>query len=128
MHLSLSDLAVDSHSNPSLIRLRIKQSKTDPFRQGVDIFLGATQADICPMQALISYLAVQNAAPGPLFIFPSGTPLMKSALVSHLQIALQRVGVPASDYTGHSFHIGAVTTAAAQGLEDSLIQALGLNQ
>ena len=36
VHLSLSDLAVDSHTTPSIIRLRIKQSKTDPFRQGVD--------------------------------------------------------------------------------------------
>ena len=42
VHLNLADIAVDSHIAPSLIRLRIKQSKTDPFRQGDDIFLGAT--------------------------------------------------------------------------------------
>ena len=33
VHLSLSDLAMDSHSAPSLVRLRIKQSKTDSFTQ-----------------------------------------------------------------------------------------------
>jgi len=33
VHLSLSDIAVDSHSHPTLVRLRIEQSKTNPFRQ-----------------------------------------------------------------------------------------------
>ena len=40
VHLSLSDIALDSHSDPSMVQLRIKQSKTDPFWQGVEIFLG----------------------------------------------------------------------------------------
>ena len=35
VHLSLSDVAVDSHSNPSILRLHLKQSKTDPYRVGV---------------------------------------------------------------------------------------------
>lgn len=38
VHLSLSDLAVDSHTTPSMIRLRIKQSKTDPCRRGWPFF------------------------------------------------------------------------------------------
>ena len=33
-HLNLYNLAIDSRSNPSLIRVRIKQSKTDLFRKG----------------------------------------------------------------------------------------------
>ena len=126
VHLSLSDLALDSHSAPSVVRLRIKQSKTvtDPFRAGVDVFLGATGDDLCPVQALIAYLAVRPAEPGPLFIFQSGTPLSRSALICHLQSALRTVGINSSPYTGHSFRIGAATTAAACGLEDSLIQFL----
>ena len=42
VHLNLSDLALDSHTNPSVVQLRIKQSKTDLFRQGINIFLGKT--------------------------------------------------------------------------------------
>ena len=38
-HLSLKDVSIDSRSNPRLIKVPIKQSKTDPFRQGVDIYL-----------------------------------------------------------------------------------------
>ena len=75
VHLSIGDIALDSHSDPSLICIRIKQSKTDPFRQGADIFVGATKADICPVQALVNYIAVQGTTPGPRFVFRSGTPL-----------------------------------------------------
>ena len=125
VHLNLGDLAFDSHTAPSLIRIRIKQSKTDPFRQGADIFLGANHTSICPVQALISYLAMHSPMPGPLFIFQSGTPLTRSALVSRVQAALLQAGFSPSKYNGHSFRIGAATMAAKCGLEDSLIQTLG---
>ena len=111
-NLSIGDLTLDSHQYPSLIRLHIKQSKTDPFRQGVHIYLGATGADVCPVQALIQYIAVRNPEPGPLFQFSSGRPLTKSTLASHLHAALQEAGVVFNQYNGHSFRIGAATTAA----------------
>ena len=33
VHLSLQDIALDSHSSPSRVRVKIKCSKIDPFRQ-----------------------------------------------------------------------------------------------
>jgi len=42
MHLSLTDIALDSRDNPLLIAVSIKQSKTDPFRKGVTLYLGVT--------------------------------------------------------------------------------------
>ena len=125
IHLSLGDLATDSHSSPSLFRVRIKQSKTDPFRQGADIYLGSTSAAICPVQALLTYLEKRGPSPGPLFRFESGVPLTRAALVVHLHSALQQSGFDAVSYNGHSFRIGAATTAAKCGIEDSMIQTLG---
>ena len=125
VHLNLADLAIDSHDHPSLIRLRIKQSKTDPFREGVEIFLGATKGDVCPVRALVDYLGTRPATPGPLFLLQSGSPLTRVVLVAKVQEALQQAGLNHKDYNGHSFRIGAATSAAQKGLEDSLIQTLG---
>lgn len=34
LHLSISDIAVDSHTNPTILRVHIKASKTGPFPTG----------------------------------------------------------------------------------------------
>ena len=39
--------------------------------------------------------------------------------------ALEKVGLDAAQYTGHSFSIGAATVAAKAGMEDSVIKTLG---
>ena len=38
---------------------------------------------------------------------------------------LQLAGIDPSDYSGHSFCIGVVTTAAAKGIDADTIQTLG---
>ena len=113
VHLNLNDIAVNSHSAPTIIRVRIKQSKMDPFRQAVDVFLGATNSAICPVDAVIRYIAVYSCPyPGPLFVLQSGLPLTHSYFVGHLQSALQQAGLDQSRFNSHSFRIGATTTAA----------------
>ena len=39
-HLSAGDVALDSQTDPTVVRVHIKESKTDPFRKGVDVYLG----------------------------------------------------------------------------------------
>ena len=44
IHLSATDISVDSHLSPTYVAVNIKVSKTDPFRRGVTIYLGRTQS------------------------------------------------------------------------------------
>jgi len=49
----------------------------------------------------------------------------KSKFVEEVRQGLLSANLPAHLYAGHSFHIGAATTAASAGIEDSTIQTLG---
>ncbi len=65
-HLIVKDVAIDNPKLPTVVRVTIKQSKTDPFRRGVDLFLGKTDSDLCPVQAILSYLRLRGRAEGPI--------------------------------------------------------------
>ena len=123
--LCLEDVSVDSHSNPTMVCIRLKQSKTDPFRHRVDVFVGHTDSNLCLVAAILSYVAVRPSVTGPLFVFHDRQPLTRDRLVQAVCQALSSAGVDTSAYSGHSFRIGAATTAALAGLEDSLIKMLG---
>ena len=58
VHLSPKDVAVDNRAKPRMLKVIIKQSKTDPFRQGVTLCLGKTDSQLCPVDALLPYMAV----------------------------------------------------------------------
>ncbi len=123
--LAPEDVSVDSHSSPSFICVHLKQSKTDPFRMGVDICLGRTGKALCSVSAVLAYLAIRPSSPGPLFIFRDGSFLSRQRLVTRLRQGLQRVGINPACFSGHSFRIGAATAAARAGMEDSVIKMLG---
>ena len=123
--LCLEDVAVDNREDPTSVQVRLKQSKTDPFRKGVSIYLGRTQSDLCPIVAILAYIAVRPAGSGPLFVFQDGSFLTRDRLVAAVRRALSSAGMDTRGYSGHSFRIGAATTAALVGIEDSTIKMLG---
>ena len=125
VHLSFADLAVDNAQAPTAISINLKYSKTDQFRKGVKLVVGKTNNDLCPVTAILSYLARRGNVPGPLFQWDNLLPLSKSKFVDHVRQALLAANIPAHLYSGHSFRIGAATTAASAGIEDSTIQTLG---
>ena len=124
-HLCVADIALDDNRSPALIRVTLKQSKTDPFRKGVNIFVGRTGTDLCPVAALLDYLSVRGSSPGPLFTFADGRLLTRQRFVERVREGLSKTGIDQSKYCGHSFRIGAATTAAARGVEDCIIKILG---
>ena len=124
-NLSIQDVVVDDHKHPTMVQLSLKSSKTDPFWRGVQIVIRSTQDDLCPVAALLAYLAVRGGSPGPLFRFMNGLPLTRPEFVSRVKGALQSLAYPDKDFAGHSFRAGAASTAAAMGIEDSVINPWG---
>ena len=124
-HLASGDVRLDNTSNPQYIQVHIMASKMDPFRQGVSVYLGSTKGDICPVAAVVAYMVLRGAASGPFFRFADGRPLTRERLVAAVRAALREASIDDSNYSGHSFRIGAATTAAQQGVPDSLIKTLG---
>ena len=103
----------------------LKQSKTDSFWKGVGIFVGCTGTDICPVAVLLNYLAVGGPAPGPQYIFSDGRMLTRQRFIDRVCNGLAEIRVDQTAYCGHSFRIGAATTAAVKGIEDCIIKMLG---
>ena len=81
--------------------MHIKSSKTDPFRQGCYIYIGAGKCDLCLVCTLTQYLHVRGSTPGPLFFLSDGTPLYRQWLTSSIQSILSALGVRGC-YTGHN--------------------------
>ena len=82
------DVAVDDHSNPSLVRSHLQKSKTDQLGRGVNIYLGRTDKDLCTVAALLTYLAVCGMEPGPLFELSNGHFLTKQTFSARVRSAL----------------------------------------
>lgn len=57
--------------------------------------------------------------------FSQSRPVTKSWFVDQLRPILAAAGLPQFHFAGHSFRIGAATTEAMAGVEDSTIQTLG---
>lgn len=117
----MGDIAVDSHEAPSRMAVRIRSSKTDKFGQGVTIIIGKGSATLCPVAAMLHYLAVCPDSTGPLFIDERNRHLTKQRFIAEVKEALALLGISSEAYKG----IGAATTAAAGGVSETLIKDMG---
>ena len=124
-NLSIANVKVDNRHTPTAIQVTIKSLKTDPFRQVGDLHIGVATGPPCPVAAVLSYMVARGNTPGPLFIWEDGRCLTRERFVAGVRAALEAAGYVANDYAGHSFRIGAATTAAQCGIQDYLIKTLG---
>ncbi|XP_056623663.1 LOW QUALITY PROTEIN: uncharacterized protein LOC130436741 [Triplophysa dalaica] len=125
-HPTVSDLSVVDSETMSF---SIKQSKTDQTRRGHFIYIFNLHSPIQPYQTLLAYLHFRKSqtktTSDPLFVDESNRPATRFWFQKHLKAVLLLSGIPADHFSGHSFRIGASTTAAQKGLSHSQIQALG---
>ena len=92
----------------------------DQFGTGV---IGWVDSPLCLVTAILRLVATALVH---FFVDPSHKLLTKQKFVTQIRSILNSLGVQQDQYAGHSSEIiGAATTAAAAGVEDSTIQILG---
>ena len=123
--LAWGDVSADSPTAPVMIQIHLKKSKCDQFGLRSDILVGSTDSELCPVRAILDYIAVRGTQPGAFFLNSSQRPVVKHWFVEEIRRILNALGLPQQQYAGHSFRIGAATTAAMVGVEDSMIQTFG---
>lgn len=122
VHLLRQDIAI----HPDHIKLSIKGSKTDQFRQSATVVIGATDNSTCPVCAMTRYLLATNGhASHPLSTLHDGSFLTCQAVSRTTKCILSTAGVDTTRLSSHSYCIGAATAAAAVGFPETLIQNLG---
>lgn len=128
VNLCVSDIIQDKNC----ILLHLKQSKTDPFRQGVHIKLFCNGTLICPKCQIMLYLQVRNSQVpvssnrDPLFVTIQGAALSRKTFLALLTQTFKAANLNSAHFTGHSFRIGAATSASATScIGDHMIKTLG---
>ncbi|XP_021367462.1 uncharacterized protein LOC110459501 [Mizuhopecten yessoensis] len=131
-HLCMEDVNIDLVQQ--CVHITLKVSKCDPFRKGISIVLYSTCKSVCPYTTLKRYLSLRTTTAGrrctihdldPFFVTDSGSPLSRTTFISYLRTVISRLGLDDRVYSGHSFRIGAATSAANSQIEDHLIKTLG---
>ena len=120
---SRGDVMMDSDG----MQFRLKTSKTDPYGKGTTIEVGLCKPPMCTILAIRTYLTTTSGAPhDPLFEYKDGRPLSKKTFVYEVRRLLESPSIGnALSYSGHSFQIGAATSAAMAGAPDWQIRAMG---
>jgi len=86
-HLLIEDLTIDSTTIPSWSNLPSGSQKLTPFAK---LYLGKTEADLCPVLAILPYLVVRGPSPGALFVLADGKPLTCHYLTAFLSAILSK--------------------------------------
>ena len=101
--------------------VRIKHSKTDPFRTGMTIRVAMIDHPLCPVMALHRYITLRVNTPGPLFLFQNGMFLTRQRIVDLLRCSLPHI----PHVNTHSFRRGGASALAAVGTPPQIIMILG---
>ena len=90
------------------VALHLKASKTDPFRDGVDIHLFPSGASVCPVISLDRYVEFQektferNNDKESFFVMENGKALTRNYFIYSLKRILTSLGYNSDLYNGHS--------------------------
>ena len=87
-HLCWGDIAFDRNESPTLMKVYLKQSKCDQLGEGEDIYVGSTNTAICPVTAMLGFIAVGHNR-WTAFPVINNQPLTNQVFVARVRLALQ---------------------------------------
>ena len=107
--------------------IHLFESKTDVFREGVDVRTFANGSATCPVAALRSAFdsAPRKSADAPAFQDSCGRPLLYTTLLAALRALAVQLGYDAKQLGTHSLRIGGASTLAILGFPAYVIRAAG---
>ena len=127
--LRRNDITVmDSTGQKPTFGVCLCSSKTDPFRHSTVIRIApSNHPTLCPAKAILLLLNqpyLQHPS-SPLLQWASGTTVNRQSFDNVIKWLACSSSLDDSQFSTHSFHIGAATTAAVAGIPDCLIRTLG---
>ena len=124
--LEFSDVVVDRRENLTYMTIGL-QRQTDHTGMGATIVISRTGDELCPVGAVLAFMAIRLDISGPLFVRANGSPLSREFLVQSVRTALAGTDLDTAGYNGHSFRIEAASTAAQAGLPDPVHGSLEIS-
>ena len=121
--LEIKDVKV-SQTN---VRIHLPTSKTDQLKKGeiVTIPRVTNNPTVCPVQSLSKFIDTRPESSSMLFVHRNGSQLTRYQFQAVLKKASKFLGWQPKKFSSHSFRIGAATTAAMNGVHESLIMKKG---
>ncbi|XP_034091666.1 uncharacterized protein LOC117559108 [Gymnodraco acuticeps] len=118
--VSFSDISFHA----SHFSLYLKHSKCGG---ACSVIAARIDSQFCPYKSMIKFLQLRPTSNplSPLFLISGNYPLTQRQFNIYLKQVLIKSGLSPLLYTGHSFRIGAATSAANQGVSSSSLQQLG---
>ena len=119
--IQYSDITLTSDK----VLVTVRFFKHKGTRHPVTLSIGRKGDNLCVVTALFQYIQHRGIRNGPLFMFPDGFPVSTNFFNRQLLLSLKWAGLDPKIFKGHSFRIGAATSAALAGASDLQLQAMG---
>ncbi|XP_073439516.1 uncharacterized protein [Dendrobates tinctorius] len=108
------------------LEITLRFSKTDRDGKGCRVVLcEVSGSPLCPVSCMRIFGTGGRSFTDPLLVHGNGSFLSRFQFVTIFRRCLERGGLPAREYSGHSFRIGAATEAARRGLGEDMVRRIG---
>ncbi|XP_073435627.1 uncharacterized protein [Dendrobates tinctorius] len=108
------------------LEIILRSSKMDRDGRGCKVVLfEVSGSPLCPVSCMRNFGTRWGSMTDPLLVHEDGSFLSRFQFVTIFRWCLERGGISAREYSGHSFRIGAATEAASRGLGEDMVRRIG---